>query len=85
MLSAWPLERCPQLSRLVSVVVCMFVFLCGHTYTLMHIHKTDMKRLLDILQFTLYSDLGLMSQLKLIQVSVFINLIFSRCFAAVLE
>lgn len=56
----------------------MFVFLCGHTDTLMHRRKADMKRLSDILQFTLYSDLGLMFQLRLIQVSVFINLICGR-------
>lgn len=81
-LSARPLERCPQLSGLVSVVVCLFVFLCGDAHTLLHTHRSDMKRLLDILQFTLYSDLGLMSQLRLIHVSIIINLICSGWFAA---
>lgn len=48
-----PLERCPQLSGLVSVVVCLFVFRCGHTHTHTHTaHKSDMKRLSDILLFT---------------------------------
>lgn len=52
-LSPRPLERCPHLSGLVSVVVCLFVFLCGHTRTHL-VHKSDMKRLSDILQFTLF-------------------------------
>ena len=57
-----PLERCPQLLGLVSVVVCLFVFLCGHTHTHTYTHTPNMKRLSDILQFTPYSEAGLMCQ-----------------------
>lgn len=51
-----------------------------HTHVHKHMHKLEMKRLL---YFTVYTDLGVMYQLKLIQVSVLINLIFSCGFAAV--
>lgn len=81
-LSARPLERCPQLSGLVNVVVCLFVFaLWSHTCTCW-----VLKRPLDILHFTLFfPHSSLMLLLSLIRVSIFIRLICSTCFASVEE
>lgn len=68
--------KMPSALRLVSVVVGLFVCLCGDSHTLLHTHIGYEKTLRYFTVYILFW-LCLMSQLKLIQVSIIISLMWS--------